>query len=153
MQASHFAVRQIGACGIVRIGEIDYPRFGRHRGQYRIDIGAQILLRHHHRHRAVGQCDDPVNHKGVLGEDDLIARPEIGIAEHLQQFVRAIAAANDARGVEPEGCPDRLAQNPRAAFGILFEILLRLGIGGNGLRAWAQRVLVGGKLVDFGHAR
>src|SRR6185437_12236153 len=97
--------------------------------------------------------DDFVNHEGVLGEDDLVAGPEIRIAEHLQQFVRTVATANDARGIEPEGRADRLTQNTRAAFGILLEILLRLDVSRHRRRAWTERVLVGRELVDLRHTR
>src|SRR6185437_9751783 len=82
-----------------------------------------------------------------------VAWAEIRIAQHLQQFVRTVAAANDARGIESKGRPYCLAQNPSAAFGILLKVLLRFHISRHRRRAWTERVLVGRELVDLRHTR
>ncbi len=70
--------------------------FGVTAAKHRVHIDAQILLRHDHRHGAVGQGGDLVDEKGVLAEQHFVARAQIGIGQHGQQCIRAVAAARCA---------------------------------------------------------
>ena len=65
----------------------------------------------------LAQRGDPIDEEGMLAEQHLVAGPQIGVRQHRQQLVGAVAA-DDAGRVEAIGLADGLAQDLGAAFGI-----------------------------------
>jgi hypothetical protein len=75
----------------------------------------------------------------MLGEDHLIARPQIDMGKKMQNLIRTIAATNDARDIQPLDLGNGLPQQPRAPLGIgrnatqcLANGCQRLGAGPSG---------------------
>ena len=139
--------RQIGAGRVVRIGEEDDLRLGRHRLQDRIDIRREVLLG-----RDDGPCPrrpdrDRIDDESVGRVDRLVSGFEIGVRDQRQQIIRSVAA-DDAAGVEPVLRRDRLAQPRRGAVGIKLEFLGDALERLDGARAGAERRFIGGQLVQ-----
>ena len=152
MQPLDLVERQAGAGRIVRIGEEDDFGLLRYRGEDRIDVGGEILLRRHHRLGAGAERHDRIDQKSVRGVDRLVAVDEIGMRQQVQQIV-GTGAADDAVGIEPERPPDRLAQFARRAVGVVLEMIGARLIGRDRARARPERRLVRRQLEHFGHAR
>ncbi len=149
MQPLHLVERHVGAGRIVRIGEKDRLGALAHRCEDRIDVRGVVLFRGHDRGGARAEDRDRINQEAVRGVDRLVAVGQIGVGDEIEQIVGA-GAADDAVGIEPESAPDRLAQLGRGAVRIVLEMLGERAIGGDRLRARAERRLVRGKLD---HAR
>ena len=91
--------------------------------------------------------------KGRMGRvDRLVAIPEVGACEQIEQIIRARAADN-AVGIEPESVTDRFAQCRRRAVRIILEMFADRAVGGDRVRARPQRGFVGGQLEHFGDSR
>ncbi len=123
------------------------------RARMRVDVGRVVRLRRHDRRPRRRLDGDPVDEEAVLGEYALVARPDIGLGEEVQQLVRA-GAADDAAldralaaGRSPRAARSRCRPGRRRA------CCACRGVGGERLRARAQRRLVRGELVDLGAAR
>src|SRR6185437_13504312 len=101
--------------------------------------------------RAGRQRRDRIDEKAVRGVDRLVAVLEIGAGDQVEQIVGA-GAADDARRIEAERLTDRLAQRGRGAVRIILEVLAGLVVGGDRMRARAQRRLVGRELEHLGDA-
>ena len=83
----------------------------------------------------------------MLGVDRLIAWPEIGMGDELQQFV-GTRTADDARRIEPVTLGDRLAQIIGRAVGIKGKRIGRRREGFERLGARAQGRLVRRQFED-----
>ena len=93
--------------------------------QDRIDIGGVVGLGRDDVLGAIRHGRDRIDQKAMRGGDRLVALLEIGVGEQIEDLVRA-GAADDAGGIEPVGAADRLAQHPRGAFRIIFQMRRRL---------------------------
>ena len=144
-QPLHLVERQIGAGRVVRIGEPDELGPRRHELEDRIDIGGELGLGRDHVDGAVRHRRDRIDQKAVGGRNRLVALAEIDVRQQIEKFV-GTRAADDAVGVEPEGAPDRLAQNPRRAFRIVLQMRGDALVGFDRLRRGAERRLVGRQL-------
>jgi len=83
----------------------------------------------------------------VLGDDALVARAEIDMAEQAEQFVGTVAA-QDIGLVQPVHFGDRLAQRRGLAVGIDLQMAGALLEGVDRLRAGAHRCFVRRQLED-----
>jgi hypothetical protein len=151
LQPLHLVERHISAGRIVRIGEKHRLGARADRSEDRIDVRRVVLFRGHDRGSARAEDRDRINQKAVRGVDRLVAVGQIGVGDQIEQIVGA-GAADDAVGVEPESAPDRLAQLGRGAVRVILEMLGERPIGGDRLRARAERRLVRGKLDHARHA-
>ena len=87
---------------------------------------------------------DRVHQKAVPAVQHLVAGAGISAQQQRDQLVRA-GAADDPRRVEPVLAADRLAQRLGAAVGIAVDLVGQRPIGGDRLRARAERAFVRGE--------
>ena len=140
--------RQEAARGIVGVGEEHHPRPLGHAGQQRIDIGAIVRVRRHHRHRAAPARGDVIDREAIADIDDLVARPGIGLRRDVQQFVRT-GAHDDAIGGNAVQRAQRGAQVLAVGIGIARRFpraVPRATARRPRRRAGTQRGVVGRKL-------
>ena len=145
MQPRHLVCIEIGAGGIVGIGQPDHLGAGRYRRQQRIDIGAIVTLVDHDNLGAGRPGDDRIDRKTVAVHHRFVAFPQIDLGQQVQEIIRAIAA-DDAIGIDAMHFAQRLAQQARRALGIDFELFGSGGKGGDRLRAGAERGFIGREL-------
>ena len=116
----------IGTGRIARIGDEDDLRLLGHGREDRVDIDAAILFLDDDWRRAGGHDLDLVDEEAMLGDDALVARRQIDMAEQAEQLVGTVAAdqvcrrsgrarRRSPRAVPPPGHPDN-AQGSPAAF-------------------------------------
>ena len=137
--------RQVCSGRVVRVRQPHQLGLRRDARKDRIDIGGEVGLGRDDVLGAVRHGCDRVHQEAVGGGDRLIALAEIGVRQQIEDFVRA-RAADDAVGVEAVGAADRLAQHPRGAFRIVFEMRSRLLVDLDRLRRRPERGLVGRQL-------
>ena len=137
------------AGGVVRVGDVHLPGARGDGGQGRIEVLHEAgQLGHFHRARAEKLGHQVVHGERVLGSDHLVAGPQEGVAEKLDDLVGAVAE-EDVFAPAAEFCRDGLAQVISAAVGIELGAVEcaphrreRLGRG-------AEGVFVGGQLDDL----
>ena len=130
--------RDIGPGRIVRIGQEHHFSLRRHRLEHGVDIDGVIRFWRHDRLGAGPECRDRIDQEAVGGVDGLVAVGEVGACNQVEQVVGA-RSANDARRVETEGGPERLAQFGGRTVRVVLQVLADRAIGGNGFRARPQR--------------
>ena len=145
VQATHFALGEIGAGGVVGIGQPDDFGARRDRLEELVDIGGVVGLVGQNDAGAGRLGDDGIDRKTVAVHHRLVAFAKIALGKQVQQIVRAVAA-NDAVGVDAMHFAQGGAQHAGAAFGIEFEIAGGRAEGLDGLGTGAKRGLVGGQL-------
>ncbi len=151
MQSLDLVERHVGPGRVIGIGKEDDPGARGHPRQDGIDIGGVVGFRRGDWRRAGAQRRDRIDEETMNGVDRFIAVDEIGARQQVEEIVRP-RAADDARRIEPESAPDRLAERGRRAVGVIRQPR-RLGlISSNRARAWSQRRLVRGQLVYLGNA-
>jgi hypothetical protein len=64
----------------------------------------------------------------VRGGDRLVTLREISVRQQIEDFIGS-GTADDAVGIEPEGAPDRLAQDARGTFRIILQMISRVPVG------------------------
>src|SRR5262249_59428459 len=99
---------------------------------------------------AARQRGDPVHEEAVLAIDRLLAGPDIGMGDKVDELIRA-TATHDALGIKPVSLGNGMAQRTGGPIRIAVQLLSNGLIGGDRLGARAQRRLGGGKL-DRPHA-
>ena len=151
-QSLDFVERQIGAGRIVGVGDEDDLRARAHRGEDRVDVRRVVLFAGYDRRPAGRQRRNRIDQEAVGGVDRLLARPEKGLRQEMQQFVRP-RPADDARRVEAERAADRLAQFGGGPVRIILKMMADSIIGRDRMRAWSERRLVGGEFEHFGSVR
>ena len=144
-QSLDLVERHVGAGRVVRVGQPHQFGARRHPREDGVDVGGEVGFGRDDVLGAVRHGGDRVHQKTVRGGDRLVALAEIGVRQQIEDFVRA-GAADDAVGIEPVGAADRLAQHPRSAFRIVFEMRRRLLVDFLRLRRRPERGLVGGQL-------
>ena len=77
-----------------------------------VDVGDAVALGHLDGLRPGGERRDAVHGEAVLGVDHLVLRAGVGLAEEVDDLVRA-HAADDPRRVEPADLADGVAQARR----------------------------------------
>ena len=116
VQAAQLVLRQIRARGIVRVGEIEQPRSGRHRRQHGVHIhldgAVGGFFRDDHRLAAIGQGSNLVEQEGVLRKNHFIAGRHISIGQQGEQHVGPIARSDDAIRVQAKDFAEGFAQQP-----------------------------------------
>ena len=89
----------------------------------------------------------------MLAEQHFVAGPQIGVGQHGEERVRAVAAATMRAGSRPIDLADGLAQDPGAAFGIeLTDRAAALTSASTALGLGPKRAFVGRQLDDLRHA-
>src|SRR5690606_38042583 len=96
MQTAHFTKGQISTCRICRIcDEYDFGTLS-DRGEDRINIDTFIFFFNSDWGGTGTKCLYFIDRKAMLSDDGFITRGKIGLAEKLQQLIRAVAANNIA---------------------------------------------------------
>ena len=157
MQATDLLAPYIGAGGIAGIGDEDQAGALVHQLQKLVHIDAVVRLRRIEHLRLAGPRANCIGAEGEFALNDVVAGLQIGLAEHVEDLVRAAAEDQPLR-LQPEGLGDGVAQGRGAAVGIDMQLVDGRGEGGLGLGAAAQDVLIGRQLqrmrdpVDLGLA-
>ena len=141
MEPLHLVAREIGAGGIVRIGEEDDTRLGRHRLEERVDIRREIMLGRGHGLGARGSRGDRIHEEAVAAVEDFVAGTRIGLGQKTDQLVRAVST-DDPFGIEPIVARERPAERLGAAVGVAMDLRRQRRISSHCPRTRAQRALV-----------
>ncbi len=136
------------AARVVRVGDEHQFGFRRDRLAHRVEVvRVQVAERHLDAFRLEHLRHDRVDDKCPVADDDLVARPDKGVVEELDDFVGA-AAEDEVVHPDAELFRQRPAQVKPAAVGIEVRRFQRLPHGGDGFRRGAERVLVGRQFDD-----
>ncbi len=142
---------QARAGGVVRVGQEHEARLVGAGGQKVVDVWRQIGVWRGDGRAAVCLRGEPVEGKTVVGKQHLLPLTGIGHAEKGDKLVRAVAA-QDPRRVDVMPGADGGAQVGAVRAGISRQIIASRLVGGDGGRAGAEGVFVGGELDDPVHA-
>ena len=89
VQALHLVKRQIRACRVVGVGEINNLCARRYGCDHRVHIGCVVLFLDDNRRAASRQNGNFINQKAMLREHAFVASPHEAIGDEREQFIRA----------------------------------------------------------------
>ena len=131
--------------GLFGIGQEDEARARRHRLGHGLEVVGEVAQRDHARRRRHRLHDHAVDDEGLVGHHRLVARPEEGAHDELDDLVRAVA---DEDVVRRHAVP--LGQAPAEIEGGAVRVEMdgaeRVGHRRHRPRRRAERVLVRGEL-------
>ena len=151
MQSAHLAERQVGAGGVVGVGQEDDPRLVGHAAQHRIDIGRKVDLGRDARGPARGLHRDRIDQETVLAVDRLVAGTEVSLGDQLEDLVGPRPAHDPVR-VEPIRLAERIAQRRRRSVRIERQRIRGRAVGLDRRGARPERRLVRRQLVELASA-
>ena len=143
MQPFYFAIFEICAGRVVRVGDENHPRFARDQRQKCVDIGAVILVGRNDNIGGAFARGDIVNRKAVADVNDIIACPGIAHRYQVEQFV-GTGATDNLVGIQFVMRAERCTQRGAGRVGITRQSQPRLCHRGCRVRAAPQRIFVGG---------
>ncbi|QTK81316.1 Hypothetical protein AT6N2_L0385 [Agrobacterium tumefaciens] len=151
LKTANFGHGNIGSGGVAWVGDEHHLGLWRDGAKDRIDIDSAILFLHRDRGCTGAHDLDLVDEEAVLGDDRLIARAQIDVAQQAKQFVRTIAA-HDIRDVETMDIGNCLTQRDRLPVRINFQMARGRPESFDRLRARPKRRFVGRELINLRNA-
>ena len=150
-QPAQFRAADVGAGGVVRVGNHAESRSCRRRCQQGLHIDTVVPFRRYHRITTLGDGVNPHHLEAVFADQDIVAGLQVSADHQQDQFIRAVAA-DDAARIQAMHLADGVAQFRLRPVRIPVDLPHRVSIGRQRRGARPVRGFVGGQLDGFVHA-